>query len=448
MASEDDSICSEGAYVEFRAEDASSVYSEGSPAASASPSKLSSYALNTVMALALVGVVIGVFIFSNSRSATAQGAVTQGLVRVQAQSIAGSRRTSTSITLGAVVGLGPAQLSFASSECEADAQGGMKCSVTNPLAAPLGTAHLILYKAPSEHQLILTLSDDNATPGISCFATAVFTGISGTIPTTSSSPLTSNGEVGFAMRWEAGTSTSIILGSINIEDLDVTLHLRDGTCAISTMRVTGSANAHVKSKILPTKDEPLRLSTCSDVSCSKSAGMVESEGTKVTSAIGGGSLTFIQEHSGGAGSLMEVTSGSVPHTTGGSTHYLRAFTSRSATASESKEMMHHIVNMKTGAESMYRVMPVNGTSEKIQHIAGLHPRHAEVLLPHAMLNRMASAVRSQSRRGIGQEILQELCNAYCPACVRNAMNSLWSCSSVVNPGGKCFGCGESCGTEP
>ena len=97
---------------------------------------------------------------------------------------------------------------------------------------------------------------------------------------------------------------------------------------------------------------------------------------------------------------------------------------------------------------MYRVIPVNGTSEKIQHIAGLHPRHAEVRLPHAMFNRMASAVKSREgwqRRDIGQEILQELCNAYCPACVRNAMNSLLSCSTVVDPAGKCFGCGESCG---
>ena len=112
---------------------------------------------------------------------------------------------------------------------------------------------------------------------------------------------------------------------------------------------------------------------------------------------------------------------------------------------ESVEMIHHIVNMKTGAESMYRVIPVNGTSEKIQHIAGLHPRHAEVRLPHAMINRMASAVKSQSRRDIGQEILQELCNGFCPTCVRNAMDSLLSCSTVVDPAGKCFGCGESCG---
>ena len=55
------------------------------------------------------------------------------------------------------------------------------------------------------------------------------------------------------MRWEAGTSASLVLGSININDLDITLHLRDSTCPIRTMRVTGSANAHIKSNTLPTK---------------------------------------------------------------------------------------------------------------------------------------------------------------------------------------------------
>ena len=64
-------------------------------------------------------------------------------------------------------------------------------------------------------------------------------------------------------------------------------------------------------------------------------------------------------------------------------------------------------------------------------------------LPEGIINQLSQAVHlnATQRRGVEEDLMNDVCDAFCPPCVRNALGSLSACYSVASPGGSCWGCG-------
>lgn len=353
----------------------------------------------------------------------------------------GSRRgalldgEATSGILPAVPGMGPAQ-HFIDEECTKDESGRLQCGIANPIAAPTGAAQIMFYRnSNAGYQLKLTMKDENATIGTTCSAVAVFEGLKGMTPSTTGQPIASDAPMAFAMQWEAGHSTYLILDGLEPSSAHISFYLHHVSCPMAAMVMQGGRNFRVASLTLPSKASPATMTACPGCTVTSEP---EEKVTVIVEDIAsptvGTNVTVLGEHSGGVAHLVKTAT---------SRHYFATYASHSP---ESPQIYQHVVNLLTHSESIYKVVPNNGTAAKIIHLAGLNPRDPSFQLPQEAIDAMSNAVNGGQRRGVAQDILLDICHAVCPPCVSNALDSLTACYTVASPSGRCWGCGESCAT--
>jgi len=337
------------------------------------------------------------------------------------------RRAAAGVTMQALPSSITAE-EFVNQECGPDGSGGLMCGVSNPIAAPTGTAQLLFYRHEAEHQLIVSLKDTAASSGTKCSAMAMFSGLKGAVPSTTGKAVTSSEPMVFSMRWVSGSSSHLVF-KLPAGAIKLGFALTALTCPMDKLLVRGSGVNGYLERSLKKGSFITHVSSCSSCTPTKPP----STGTKMSSPTAGATVTIFHAHDG-VGHLIEIKT---------SSHRLLSFRSHSSVVAP--QLFHHVINTKTGTESVFRVLPSNGTDNMIRHFAGLQSRHPDMLLPGAAFTSMASAVAANStRRGIAEKILDEVCDQFCSPCVKNALGSLQSCYSVVNPKGNCFLTGDSC----
>merc|ERR1712100_749379 len=159
------------------------------------------------------------------------------------------------------------------------------------------------------------------------------------------------------------------------------------TCGISQMHVHGGLGARFARSALPRRWNPFRLTFCTKCVASMRG---FTRGKRVKSKTAGIEIiTSRRQHSGGVAHFIKTEK---------TAH--RFVTYRSHTGRT--EIYQHIVNLKTRQESIFAVIPHNGTSDHVHHLAGLHPHHPAVQMPLDKIRLVNTAVNKfNGGRGSG-----------------------------------------------